>query len=131
MEYYYGVFIKNGKQIEVEFPDLPGCVTFGDTWEEAYDNAIDVLAGWLTNAEKQFVNTPSSHEMLEKDKTGELVPIPIDKKIMESYETSKRFNVIFPLGTLERVDEFRKTQGLKRSTLLLKAVEEYFESHHI
>ena len=51
------------------------------------------------------------------------------KKMMQSYETSKRFNVIFPVCALKRVDEFRKEKGLKRSTLLLKAVEEYLENH--
>lgn len=47
MKYYYAIFIQTDEAIEVEFPDLPGCVTFGETWEEAYENAVDVLAGWL------------------------------------------------------------------------------------
>ncbi len=38
-------------------------------------------------------------------------------------------SIIFPLSALERVDEFRKAKGLKRSTLLLKAVEEYLDNH--
>ncbi len=31
----------------VTFPDLPGCVTEGDTISEAVDMAIDAASGWL------------------------------------------------------------------------------------
>ncbi len=34
----------------VVFPDLPGCVTEGDTLSEAVDMAIDAASGWLLNA---------------------------------------------------------------------------------
>ena len=128
MKYYYAAFTKNNGQVEVEFPDLSGCVTFGESWEEAYENAVDVLAGWLANAEPQFIKSPSVREELEgEEKT--LMPIPVDEKRMQNDEASKRFNVYFPLSALERVDEFRKARGLKRSTLLLKAVEEYLDNH--
>jgi len=66
MKYYHAIFTKTEEAVEVEFPDLPGCVTFGDTYDEAYQNAVDVLAGWLANAEQQFVRPPSPHETFEK-----------------------------------------------------------------
>lgn len=31
----------------VSFPDLPGCLTFGDTLEEAKDNAREALSAYL------------------------------------------------------------------------------------
>jgi len=127
MKHYFAHFTKSGI-VEVEFPDLPGCATFGDTWDEAYENAVDVLAGWLAHAEPEFVQPPSLRESLSAE-SGELVPIPVNEKIMQQYETSKRFNVIFPASALQRVDEYRKAKGLKRSTLLLKAAEEYLEHH--
>jgi len=130
MKYYYAELKRDSGQVEVEFPDLPGCVTFGENWEEAYENAIDVLAGWLAHAEPQFIKPPSQHEDLI-GRQGELIPIPVDEKIMQQYEISKRFNVIFPASALERVDLYRKNIGLKRSTLLLKAVEEYLENHNL
>lgn len=33
MNHYYAVFKKTTEAIEVEFPDLEGCVTFGSDWE--------------------------------------------------------------------------------------------------
>jgi antitoxin HicB len=31
----------------VEFPDLPGCVSDGETIEEAITNGIDAMRGWI------------------------------------------------------------------------------------
>lgn len=127
MKHYFALFTTTNV-VEVEFPDLPGCATFGDTWEEAYGNAVDALAGWLAHAEPEFVKPPSHRDTLNTD-SGEWVPIPVSEKIMQQYEASKRFNVIFPASALRRVDAYRKAKGLKRSTLLLKAAEEYLDHH--
>lgn len=128
MKRYYAVFIKSAKVIEVAFPDLPGCVTFGDDWEEALENAEDVLAGWLANAEPHFLKAPSKHSDLEH-LHGDIVPVMVNADTVASYQKLKRINVILPLEILKRIDAFRKKSGLKRSTFLQKAAEEYIQSH--
>ena len=95
MKHYYALFKKTPTAVEVEFPDLEGCVTFGKDWEEALINAEDVLAAWLAHAEQKFIKAPSKHTQLEHLK-GELVPIPIVESILTSYQERKRFNVILP-----------------------------------
>lgn len=130
MKHYYALFKETSTAIEVEFPDLPGCVTYADNWDEAIDNAIDVLGGWLAHAEQTFVKPASTHKELEHlSAEGTLVPIPVDKRVIESYQELKRFNVIFPLAILHRIDKFRRSKGVKRSTFLLKAAEEYLDRH--
>lgn len=47
---------------------------------------------------------------------------------MASYQKLKRFNVIFPVEILKNIDAFRKKLGLKRSTFLLKAAENYLKN---
>lgn len=128
MKHYYALFKRTREAIEVEFPDLEGCVTFGKDWEEALEHAEDVLAAWLVNTERKFIRQPSRHEEL-KHLSGELVPIFIDEKIMASYRKLKRFNVIFPADILKQIDSYRKKKGLKRSTFLQKAAEEYLQQH--
>ena len=44
--YYAAIFLDEGKY-SVFFPDVPGCQTWGHTVEEAFDRAIDALAGHL------------------------------------------------------------------------------------
>jgi predicted RNase H-like HicB family nuclease len=132
MEFYYAIFRKTSEAIEVEFPDLRGCVTFGRTRDEAIENATDVLAGWLANAESQFVKEPSSYEALKnKFKNDELISIAVDENIMQQYEASKKFNVVFPATLLSKVDQYTKEKGLKRSLVLRKATEEYLQKQSI
>lgn len=131
MNHYYAVFKKTPEAVEVEFPDLAGCVTFGSDWEEALINAEDALAGWLAHAEAAFIKIPSKHDQLTHlSGEGELVPIPVNASVIDAYQEVKRFNVIFPRRVLNAVDEFRKNVGLKRSTFLQKAAEEYLHQHH-
>ena len=131
MKYYYAIFKHSKESVEVKFPDLTGCVTFGNDWDEALENATDVLAAWLANAETQFVKEPSSYQELKKKyKNANLMPIALDEQIIEAYEELKRFNVIFPSRLLRKVDEFRRKTGLKRSTLLKIATEEYLDKQN-
>jgi len=47
MKYTYPViFEKDGKQISVSVPDLPGCFTCADTIPQAVEMAADALAMW-------------------------------------------------------------------------------------
>lgn len=130
MKYYYALFKKSAGTVEVEFPDLEGCVTFGKDWEEAFANAEDALAAWLAHAEEGFIKEPSLHRQLEHLQ-GELVPITVNEQVLASYQELKRFNVIFPANVLDRIDTFRRKAGLKRSTFLQKAAEEYLQHHEL
>lgn len=124
MKKYFAIFKKTDDATEVEFPDLEGCVTFGKDYDEAYSNAVDALAGWMAYADPKFVVEPSTYEQL-RSKKGLVVPIPLDQVLLSSYEEKKRFNVIFSKTILERLDAFRKKTGLKRSTVLERATEEF------
>jgi len=42
----------------VEVPALPGCVTEGDTLEEAIANAREAIAGWIEDAERHGEEIP-------------------------------------------------------------------------
>jgi predicted RNase H-like HicB family nuclease len=128
-KYYYAIFRKTQEAVEVEFPDLQGCVTFGKDWEEALENAEDVLTAWLAHADPSFIKEPSAHDQLLPSLEGELVPIIINRKQLSSYHKLKRFNVIFSEDILSRVDAFRKRARLKRSAFLQKAAEEYLSQH--
>lgn len=39
----------------VSFPDLPGCLTMGDTIEEAIQNAEDAKRVWIEAAIEDFI----------------------------------------------------------------------------
>ncbi|MDE0179379.1 MAG: type II toxin-antitoxin system HicB family antitoxin [Gammaproteobacteria bacterium] len=47
----------------VSFPDLPGCLTFGDTLEEAKENAREALSAYLGSIDSRKLKVPASSEI--------------------------------------------------------------------
>ncbi len=44
-------------------PDLPGCMSDGETVEEAVANLQDATAGWIAEAQRVGMNTPGVRAM--------------------------------------------------------------------
>lgn len=44
---YHALWTREGHRHLVEFPDCPGCATFGESAEECLAHAEEALAGWL------------------------------------------------------------------------------------
>jgi predicted RNase H-like HicB family nuclease len=59
----------DGTSYGVSFPDVPGCVSAGDTFEEALANASEALAGHFAamRADGETVPSPRSFEELKRD----------------------------------------------------------------
>ncbi|MCD0415751.1 type II toxin-antitoxin system HicB family antitoxin [Rubrivivax sp. JA1024] len=53
----------------VAFPDVPGCISAGDTFEQAIDNAAEALGGHLAllRADGDPIPQPRSIEQLRDD----------------------------------------------------------------
>ena len=47
---------------EVYFPDFPGCVTFGSTFEDALAKGTEVLSLWIEELEAQHETIPKQVE---------------------------------------------------------------------
>lgn len=60
---------EEGKAIGVWFPDLPGCVSAGDTLDDAMINAAEALSLWVDVAQEhgQPVPPPRSLTELRRD----------------------------------------------------------------
>lgn len=44
----------------IRFPDLPGCISDGETPEEALANGADALQGWLKTRRERGLPIPSA-----------------------------------------------------------------------
>ena len=53
---------KGGRGYTVTFPDLPGCITEGSTWEEATAMAQEALEGFLWGMERDEEAMPESSD---------------------------------------------------------------------
>lgn len=81
--------------ISVEFPDLPGCLTCGDSTEEAINRAKEALGLHLYSMEKdnEFIPDPTDIKDLYLNK-GQIpilidVIMPIYKKAIENQAVKK------------------------------------------
>ncbi len=63
MKYIYtAVFMpsEDGTEYYARVPDLPGCVTTGDTLEDAIAQITDAASGWLVVAEDEGLAIPAA-----------------------------------------------------------------------
>ena len=115
MNFYYAVFRKEDNSVLVSIPDVEICETFGSTWDEAYEMAVDALAACLSESGTVVHPKTTKEALADAYPEAEIVPIPVDESIKRKYAKTKRFNVIFPEELLIRVDKYRDGAGLKRS----------------
>lgn len=66
---YFAVFDPAGKGgYDVSFPNFPGCVTFGRTFEQAKEKAQEILELWLEElaAQKQKIPLKSVRPIIDE-----------------------------------------------------------------
>jgi predicted RNase H-like HicB family nuclease len=137
MRLYYAVFVpeEEGK-VSVWFPDVPGCVTWGESMESAFAQAMDALEGHLEalSDDGDPVPVPSSYaavwDMVRRDfeKEGEAVPASAALQLVPAPDVQEklaRVNVSLRKSTLDMIDKKAERAGMTRSGFLSKAAEAY------
>ena len=84
---------------DVDFPDLPGCVTTGESLMEAMDMATDAANLWLCGAEDQGIPIPdatSALPNLEKKQFCAAISVDTLKYRMQTDTRAVRKNVSLP-----------------------------------
>lgn len=110
----------------VSFPDFPGCISAGETVDEAVTNAVEALAFHVQGleADGDAIPSPRSIEVIKSDKslravlsdaTFAYVPLVQDRG------TARRINVSLDPGLIEAIDEAAKDRGMTRSAFLSSA----------
>ncbi len=130
-DFYLGVFKYEDGKVLVSVPDVEYCETFGDTFEEAFEMAVDALAGCLAVG-KNNVKPRSSMETLKKKfSKADIMPVPVDLNIVKSYEKNKRINVVISESLLKTVDDYKNRSSMNRSELLSKSVVQFMENNPV
>lgn len=61
----------------VIFPDFPGCVTCGRTFEEARNNASEALSLWIEEMQSQQKKKTPNGRKVSYSKNTSLVPVTV------------------------------------------------------
>ena len=108
------------------FPDIPGCISAGDTLDESVTNATEALRFYAEDIKSLPI--PRNMEEIRADKEVQqdiaegailvAVPLLIDEG------RSVRVNITMDAGLVKIVDEAAKARGLTRSGFLAQAARE-------
>ena len=112
---------ETGSVYGVEFPDFPGCISAGDTLDEAVAGAKEALElhteGMIGDGED--IPHPSGLEAIKKLRLAKgSTPVLIDVVVVRK---NRRINITMDEGLLIRVDAVAATRGASRSGFLAEA----------
>ncbi|MHB8205368.1 MAG: type II toxin-antitoxin system HicB family antitoxin [Desulfomonilaceae bacterium] len=111
----------------VDFPDFPGCITAGNTLEEAYRRASEALRfhikGMIADGESIPEPSPLNY-ILENPENQGATPFLVPITSMRT----KRINVTIPESDLEEIDAYARKRKMSRSAFLLEAAKRSMSS---
>lgn len=119
---------------DVVFPDFPGCVTQGDSAQQAMEHAIEALslqvegmvAEGLALPPPSPMNAPLPEWLSDSDMPNQvhaLLPIEVPA-------VTARLTVTVDQALLQRLDAAAKQEGATRSAYLAQAVQEKLRRSH-
>lgn len=113
-------------------PDLPGCFSAGESFEEALVNVTEAIETHLEGIiiDKEPIPPPSNINEHQKnphysDGVWALVDINLSKLMVKT----KRINITMPENVIHSTDDFARKHNLSRSSLLTQAVTDYMANH--
>ena len=124
---YLAVFEPSTDGYGVYFPDLPGCISFGENFETALKNAEEALGLHLYGMEKdnEEIPAPSQTPVLDEDtEKGALIsPVTVFPELVKNEMDNKRVktNVTLPVWLKELAEQ----NSVNYSRLLENALTEY------
>jgi predicted RNase H-like HicB family nuclease len=126
MANYIAIVHKEAKSdFGVSFPDFPGCITAGQTIDEAKDMAQDALTlhihGMLEDGEQ--MPTPSKLEDIMADPDYLDATAYLVVSVPEAKPRTVRVNITMPEMTLKQIDAAAKKRGMSRSSFLVHAAQ--------
>jgi predicted RNase H-like HicB family nuclease len=122
MDYIAFIHKEKTSDYGVSFPDIPGCVTAGETLEKARLMAQEALKGHLFLLREEGERIPLAtaldqlidHEDYKDAAAVIVVSVPIEDPV-------KRINITVPQSILKEIDAAAEFSHMKRSAFLTEA----------
>jgi predicted RNase H-like HicB family nuclease len=126
MANYIAVVHKDSKSdFGVSFPDFSGCITAGNSIDEAKDMVHEALSlhikGMMDDGEK--IPVPSKLENIIDDPDYSDAAAILIVSVSESKYRSVRVNITVPEDMLRKIDTVAKKRGMSRSSFLVHAAQ--------
>ena len=133
MANYIAVVHKEAKtDFGVSFPDFPGCITAGQSIDEAKDLAQEVLTlhiqGMFEDGDK--LPAPSKLEEIMDDDDYADAAAYLVVTVPDARPRTVRVNITVPEMTLKQIDAAAKKSGMSRSSFLVHVAQHAIQSNY-
>ena len=121
MHHYIAVIDKDDNSAYgVRFPDVPGCFSAADTFDEIVPNAIEALALFF---EDRDIVPPRGIEAVRGEVAEDLAAGAVLMMIPHISDRRRvvRVNLSLDKGLLDTLDEAARARGMTRSAFIAKA----------
>jgi predicted RNase H-like HicB family nuclease len=116
----------------VSFPDFPGCITAGQTIDEAKDFAQEALSlhiqGMLEDGDKLPASSSLEKIMANKNFADTVAYLVVN--VPDAKPRTVRVNITVPEMTLKQIDAAAKKRGMSRSSFLVHVAQHAINSNH-
>lgn len=114
----------DGVRYGVIVPDLPGCFSAGDTFDEALDSVCEAIELHLEGLIEEGGDVPipraiAAHRANPDFADGVWAAVDIDVSRHEG--KAEKINITIPRRLLVKIDEYAKSHGSTRSGFLAEA----------
>ncbi len=132
MKFPVAVFKDPKSDFGVIIPDLPGCFSAGDSFENAIENAKEAIECHIEGMlkDEEMIPNPKKidvHQKSPKLKNAVWAMVEID--LSDLSDKAKRVNITISERILVSIDKFAKKQGETRSGFLARAALEFIANH--
>jgi len=133
MANYIAIVHKEAKtDFGVSFPDFPGCITAGQTVDEAKDLAQEALAlharGIIEDGDELPAPSKLEDIMADADYADAVAYLVVS--IPDTKHRTVRVNITLPEMTLKQIDAAAKKRGMSRSSFLVHIAQNAIHSNH-
>ena len=98
-EYPFSITIlppEEGGGYLIEFPDLPGCISDGETIDEAIANGKDALFCWIETAKQYGDEIPQLHSPTRSSDGNEQEENPSDVDLRNIIHQNESVSIVLP-----------------------------------
>ncbi|MFN7834331.1 MAG: type II toxin-antitoxin system HicB family antitoxin [Burkholderiaceae bacterium] len=117
----------NGVRYGVTVPDLPGCFSAGDSFDEALDSVLEAIDLHLEGLTENGEELPTTKPIAVHQKNPEFangVWAAVDFDVSKFDGKAEKINITLPRRLLNKIDEYVRSHGSSRSGFLADAARE-------
>lgn len=124
MRFALALHTDDGVKYGVTVPDLPGCFSAGDSFDEAIEMAREAIDAHCELLAEKGLDIPSPRPLAQHQANPDLaeaVWVILEVDVEKYLGRAEKVNVTVPARLLRRIDDYAKRHGESRSGFLTRA----------